>query len=328
MRAVITGGTGFLGSHLINQLIKKGYEIACLSRGATDTSYIESIGVPIIQANITDRENIEKNIKEGDVVFHIAAILGAAKTSAEKYNEINIKGTINVLEAAIKKKAGSFIFISSLAAMGPVGSIEKPMNENTPCHPDSLYGESKLEAEKKIHEIAKGKIPCVILRPSIIYGPRTNSLSAAFMLFNNMRKKTFVIIGNTKNYFSICYVKNLVAAMVYFAEKHKTGIHTYLITDDQSVRLEDILMHLRKGFGVNKRIIHIPYWLPYSVAFILELAGKVFRCSPLLSRDIVRGIAGNVYCHDLSKAINNGYKPAASLAEGIQETVEWIKAQG
>ena len=328
MRAVITGGTGFLGSHLINQLIKKGYDIACLSRGTTDTSYIESIGVTIIQANITDRENIEKNIKEGDVVFHIAAILGAAKTSAEKYNEINIKGTINVLESAIKKKARSFIFISSFTAMGPVGSIEKPMNENTPCHPDSLYGESKLEAEKMIHEIAKGKIPCVILRPPIIYGPRTNSLSAAFMLFNNMRKKTFVIIGNTKNYFSICYVKNLAAAMIYFAEKHRTGIHTYLISDDQSVRLEDILMHLRKGFGINERIIHIPYWLPYSVAFILELAGKVFRFSPLLSRDVVRGIARNVYCHDLSKAINSGYRPAASLAEGIRETAEWIKAQG
>jgi len=328
VRAVITGGTGFLGSHLINQLIKKGYEIVCLSRGTTDTSYIESIRVPIIKANITDRENIEKNIKEGDMVFHIAAILGAAKASAEKYNEINIKGTINVLEAAIKKKARSFIFISSFTAMGPVGSVEKPMNEDTACHPDSLYGESKLEAEKKIHEIAKGKIPCVILRPPIIYGPRTNSLSAASMLFNNMRKKTFVIIGNTKNYFAICYVKNLAAAMVYFAEKHRTGIHTYLITDDQSVRLEDILMHLRKGFGVNKRIIHIPYWLPYSIAFILELAGKVFRFSPLLSRDIVRGIAKNVYCHDISKAINNGYKPVATLAEGIRETAEWIKVQG
>ncbi len=327
MRAVITGGTGFLGSHLINQLIKKGYEIACLSRGTTDTSYIESIGVPIIKADITDRENIEKNIKEGDLVFHIAAILGAAKTSAEKYNEINIKGTINVLESAIKKKARSFIFISSFAAMGPVGSVEKPMNEDAPCHPDSLYGESKLEAENKIHEIAKGKIPCVILRPPIIYGPRTNSLSAAFVLFNNMRKKTFVIIGDTKNYFSICYVKNLTAAMVYFAEKHRTGIHTYLISDGQSVRLEDILMHLRKGFGVNKRIIHIPYWLPYSIASILELAGKVFGFSPLLSRDIVRGIAKNVYYHDISKAINNGYKPVATLAEGIRETAEWIKAQ-
>jgi len=141
-----------------------------------------------------------------------------------------------------------------------------------------------------------------------------------------MRKKTFVIIGNTKNYFAICYVKNLTVAMVYFAEKHRTGIHTYLITDGHSIRLEDILLHLRKGFGVNKRIIHIPYWLPYSIAFILELAGKVFRFSPLLSRDVVRGIARNVYCHDISKAITDGYKPVADLAEGIRETTEWIKA--
>lgn len=325
MRAVITGGTGFLGSHLADILLEKNYEVLCLSRGLTDTSYLDSIKVPVIKASITDKKSLEDNIKEGDTVFHIAAILGAAKASKEQYQKINVEGTVNVLEAAIAKKAKTFVFISSFGTMGPVGTPEKPMTEETPCKPDSLYGESKYEAEQKIKELAKDKITCIIVRAPIIFGPRANQNSAASKLFNNMRKKTFVIIGDTENYFPICYVKNLTSAMIHFAGKHAAGIHTYIIADGDPVKFRGLLAHISRAFGVNKRIVRIPYLLAYSIAAVLELTGKLLGFTPMLSRDIVKGMAKSVYYYDLSKARNDGYKPVATLEEGVIITADYIK---
>ena len=322
--AVITGGTGFLGSHLADTLIEKNYEVICLSRGMTDASYLESIRVPVIKASITDKKSIEDNIKEGDTVFHVAAILGAAKASKEQYQKINVAGTVNVLEAAINKKAKTFVFISSFGTMGPVGTPEKPMTEETPCKPDSLYGESKYEAEQKINELAKDKITCIIVRAPIIFGPRANQNSAASKLFNNMRKKTFVIIGDTENYFPICYVKNLTGAMTHFAGIHTGGTHAYIIADGDPVIFRDLLAHISRAFGVNRRIVHIPYLLAYSIAAILELAGKLFGFTPVLSKDVVKGMAKSVYFYDMSKARNDGYKPVAPVEEAVIKTAEWI----
>lgn len=137
-----------------------------------------------------------------------------------------------------------------------------------------------------------------------------------------MRKKTFIIFGDTKNYFPVCYVKNLCEAMIYFAEKNLEGIQTYLIADGSPVEFNRILLEIKNGFKINKRIIHIPRWLPYSAAAILDFIGGIFNFTPLLSRDVVRGITDNIYYYDISKSVNSGFKSPFSLAQGIKETVE------
>jgi len=326
MRAVITGGSGFLGSHLTELLLKKNYQPVCLSRGRADTSYLESLGITPVKADIIDRGSIEKNISPGDLVFHTAALLGSARADPKQYLAFNVQGTVNVLEAAISRKAEKFIFASTTAAMGPVGLPEAPMTEETPCRPDSAYGKSKLEAEKKIHELAKGKIPCIIVRPHIIYGPRSNPTSSTARLLSVMRKKTALIIGDTKDYFPLCYVKNLAAAMVYLAQKQNSGIHTYLIGDQEILSLGKVMELIGREFGINKRIVRIPYWLPYSIAAAADLAGRLFHFTPFLSRDVVRGMAKSLYLYDLSKAKRAGFEPPFTLEEGIKETTRWLKS--
>lgn len=325
MRAVITGGSGFLGSHLAELLLKKNHQPVCLSRGRTDTSYLKSLGLTPVKADVMDRGSIEKNIGPGDLIFHTAAILGSAKADPKDYMAFNVQGTVNVLEAAIRSGAGKFIFVSTTAAMGPVGFPEAPMTEKTPCRPDSAYGKSKLKAEKKIHELAQSKIPCLIVRPHIIYGPRSNPISSTARLFSAMQKKTALIIGNTKNYFPLCYVKNLAAAMVYLAQKQDHGIHTYLVGDQEILSLGEVMELIGREFGINKRIVHIPYWLPYSIAAAADLAGRLFHFTPLLSRDVVRGMAKSLYLYDLSKTKGAGFEPPFTLEEGIKETARWIK---
>ncbi len=326
MKAVITGGSGFVGSHLAEMLLEQKIDVICLGRGIADPSYLVGKKIPFEKADIMDSNSIEKYISKGDIVFHIAAVLGSARANAEQYNKFNVDGTVNVLEAAIKKKAGTFIFVSSLAAMGPVGSLAQPMNEETPCVPDSTYGISKLSAEIKIHEIAQERITCIIVRPPIIYGARMNLGSGAGTLFKNMCKKNFIIIGNTENYFPVIHVKNLCHSMIHLADRHTSGIHTYIVSDGKPTKFKDFLSLIKNEFGINKRTIHLPYSLIYSIAWAFETAGRIFHFIPMLSRDIVRGVGTDYYNYDMAKAENIGYAAIMSQHDAVHETAEWVKS--
>jgi nucleoside-diphosphate-sugar epimerase len=326
MKAVITGGSGFVGSHLAEMLLEQKVNVICLGRGIADPSYLAGKNIPFEKADIMEDNSIEKHISKGDTVFHIAAVLGSARASAEQYNKFNVDGTVNVLEAAIRKKARAFVFVSSLAAMGPVGNLTLPMNEETPCVPDSPYGLSKLSAENKINEIAKGKITCIIVRPPIIYGARMNLGSGAGTLFKNMCKKTFIIIGNTENYFPVIHVKNLCHSMIHLSERHTSGIHIYIVTDGKPTKLKDFLLLIKNEFGINKRTIHLPYSLIYSIAWAFETAGRLFHFIPMLSRDIVRGAGTDYYNYDMAKAEKMGYEAMMLQHDAVHETAEWVKS--
>lgn len=326
MKAVITGGSGFVGSHLAEMLLEQKVNVICLGRGIADPSYLAEKKIPFEKADIMDGNSIEKHISKGDTVFHIAAVLGSARASAEQYNKFNVDGTVNVLKAAIKKKARTFIFVSSLAAMGPVGSLDQPMNEETQCVPDSAYGVSKLSAENRINEIAQGKITCIIVRPPIIYGARMHLSSGAGTLFKNMRKKTFIIIGNTENYFPVIHVKNLCHSIIHLADKHQRGIHIYIVSDGKPTKFKDFLSLIRNEFGINKRTIHLPYSLIYSIAWAFEMAGRLFHFVPLLSRDIVRGAGTDYYNYDMTKAEKAGLNALLSQHDAVQETAEWVRS--
>ncbi|MEE9465107.1 MAG: NAD(P)-dependent oxidoreductase [Candidatus Neomarinimicrobiota bacterium] len=327
MRAVIIGGAGFLGSHLIDLLLERNYSILCIDRDGCDSTYLDSIGIPIVFGDIMDRDSIEKHLQEDDIVFHLAALLGVARVSREQYFKVNVDGVVNVLEAAISKKARAFVFPSSTGAMGPVGSPEKPMDEDTAPRPDSVYGKTKLVAEEKIREIGADKITSIAFRAPPIFGPRSAPKASTTVLFNSMRKKTLIIVGDTENFFPLCYVKNLIAAMVTFTEQKQSGHHMYIIADGEPSRFNEILMMIRNEFGINKRIVHVPFWFAYPIAWTFDMLGKLLHFRPVLSRYVVLGMAKSLYFHDISKALNDGYQPVATLAEGIHETAEWMNSE-
>ncbi|MGL1893447.1 MAG: NAD(P)-dependent oxidoreductase [Spirochaetaceae bacterium] len=327
MRAVVIGGAGFLGSHLIEGLLEQKYTVLCVDREGCNLDYIKTMDVEFQAADVLNQESIEKLLKKDDIVYHLAAYLGKAQVSEEQYYALNVGGVENVLKAAINKKAAKFVFPSSMAAIGPLGSVAKPMNEDSTCKPQTMYGKSKLAAEKKIAEIAKDKITAVIFRPPPFFGPRANPITAASILFSKMKAKTMFIIGDTKNYFPIMYVGNLVWSLICLTEKNESGITTYVISDDDPITLEEVLMNLRNSIGTNKKIVHLPYGVAFVIASVLGFIGKVFRFQPQLTMDIVDGIAKSVYFYDLSKAKNDGYKAKYAFNDGVNKTVSWLKKQ-
>lgn len=257
MRAVVIGGAGFLGSHIIDRLLTEDFEVVCIDRQGCDTTYLDSIHVPVLYGDITDKESLKQRLQKGDVVFHIAAILGAARASWAAYEKVNVKGTMNAFDAALEKGADSFLFMSTYGVYGPHGSLERPLTEDMQPQPYSHYDQSKYLGEKYILDnAAKGSMNCVIFRAPVIYGPRANPMSGTATVFRSLKRGLFGVFGNAKQKFSVCYVKNLANAFVYFAQKRKQGVHIYNIAHTPVGTLEDFLSEIGKRYSF--RVLKLP----------------------------------------------------------------------
>lgn len=327
MRVIVIGGAGFLGSHIIERLIKDNVEVLCIDKLGCDTTFLEKLNVPIAYGNITDKDSIKKHIRKGDMVFHVAAILGAANASWKSYETINVQGTRNVLDASIEQEASSFSFMSTYGIYGPYqGSLESPLIEKMPPDPYSYYDKSKYLGEKYIEEqAANEKICCTIFRSPVIFGPRANPRSGTGILFNFLKKGLFLTFGNTKQKFSICYVKNLVEAFVFFAHRNKKGIHKYNMANHPVDTFENFLSEVRKYYSF--RLVKVPAFVGLLLSDTAAFISKTTNTKPLVPKDFILGLVSDAYNSSIEKAIREGYEEKYSLAQGIKETVEYLESQ-
>lgn len=325
MRAVIIGAAGFLGSHLAEACLEHNIELVALDRPGCDQTHLNSLGITVHGVDVLNPETLEPYIREGDWIYHLAAYLGKAKVSRQAYLDLNVGSVVGVMELAIAKKAQKFIFPSSLAAMGPIGSPDKPLVESRECKPVTLYGQTKLMAEQEISRLAKDLIDCVVFRFPPFFGPRMNPITSSWILFDKLRAPSVTLIGDTMNYFPLCYVGNLVSAMITIPRLAPAGVQTYIIADGEPIKFHDILMMLREAFGINRKIIHLPRWLAYAVASSLESIGRLLHFTPLLTTDIVDGMTLSVYYYSMAAALSTGWKPPFSTKEGIMQTVASLR---
>ena len=324
MRAVVIGGAGFLGSHIIDRLLRDNFEVVCIDQQGCNTAYLDSIHVPILSGNITDKESIKQHLQKGDLVFHIAAILGAARASWAAYEKVNVRGTMNAFDAALEKEANSFLFMSTYGVYGPHGSLEHPLTEEMQPQPYSHYDQSKYLGEKYIMDNAtKGSMSCVIFRAPVIYGPRANPKSGTATVFHSLKRGLFAVFGNTKQKFSVCYVKNLANAFVFFAQKHRQGVHVYNMAHSPSGTLEDFLSEIGKYYSF--RVLKMPASVGLFLAKISDAISKRTGTKPLVPMDLVLGLVSDAYNSSISKAIGEGYNEEYSIGEGVKETVESLK---
>jgi UDP-glucose 4-epimerase len=324
-RAVIVGGAGFLGSYLIKQCLGEGFEVVCADTETTDYSRVDGLPITIIKADITKPETLAGIFQPGDWVFHLVGILGAAYASKETYELVNIQGTLHVLNQAIADRAEKFIFISSIGAIGPVGSVENPLTELSECQPADDYDWSKFEAEKRITDTAKGKITSVIVRAPVIFGPQPNSISTTAFLFNYAQKKQAFLIGDGRVTMPICYVGNLAEALVYLARYHVSDVHTYLYADEEPHTLREILEYLSTCFESNTKYFELPVRPLKFLVAVAERAMPLFGKRSPLTMDLIKGMTENVYFYDISKLASTGFKPSRTLYVGLEETVTWMK---
>ena len=324
--AFITGGAGFLGSYITENLANKGYKVICLVKEHHDTKLIEKANVKIIRGDLLKPETFKKYIPNNCTIFHCYSLSPGANTTKEKYFNENVEGTKNLLRAC--KKIKKFVYISSLSVVGPRASNNKMMNEKTEPTPDNNYGLSKLEAEKiirKFHET--NKVLTIITRLSTLYGPRCHKNSASGKLFKMIKKPIFIVIGNGNNIYEFNFIKNIAKGVILAAENVKDfGI--YNVGDIKKITYNEVINEIKKNVNKKAIIIHIPKYFAYILGYIGELASKITHKKTIFTIRTVNGLLGG-WATSYEKAVKEiGLKQDYSLKEGIKETAEWLKEEG
>lgn len=316
MKAFVTGATGFIGSHLVEALFKRGYSLKCLIRSHSNLKWLESLCVQTIQGDCLKADTLNDALEDVDIIFHVAGLTKA--TRDEDFFTVNTEGTRNIFQAALKhcKNLKRFVLVSSLSAAGP--SLNgKPITEETEPHPVSAYGKSKLMAEEIVLK-EKDRIPVTIVRPPAVYGPRDRDF---FFFFKLINMGIFPYWG--KSYYSIVYVDDLVEGIILAAEKPEAEGQIYFFTDNETYSNDEIAATIAEALGKN------PFKLPVPKAILTGLAlmgGKILSNPSIFNKDKAREIKYNNWTCLSEKAQKElGYEPKVKLREGMKWTANWYR---
>ena len=278
MKAVITGGSGFVGKRLAKSLIDKGWEVLIFSRSNKNSN-----GLKTVKVDYFDIDNLSKNLAGADVVFHLAAVLFA--NNKQEFENGNAVLTANLVEAAKKSKTVKHIvYQSSLAAAGTSKNTENLIDETCPCQPVSDYGKTKLMGEDEIKKLPS-TITYTILRAPTVYG----GAEAGVSKISAWVKRGLMVNPSKKDmYFSFVYVGNLVDALITAATNEKAKNETFFISEQAIYTWEDFINKLASAMGVKKPIIlNLPSCLLKFTGFCYGTIARITHTVPALNYDKV-----------------------------------------
>jgi len=300
MDILITGITSSIGNHLIDKLYLLNHNIFCIVRSSIDYTIYKIPEHNIYNADLLDYDSLIRIPGQYDIIIHIASLTEFAQVPDAhfiNYND-NLLMTKNLAEYAKAWDVKQFIYISSTSAMGDI--YEGIRDENSPCKPDSSYGESKLLSEKLLYEY-KSEYAITILRPTLIYGPFNRG--AFHTLIRAFDKKLVFFPGDGSNKKCPVCVHNVVNAIELSIDNPKAHNQTFIVTDSKSYRTKEMLVTLNKIMG-NKSVI---IFLPNIIIKIIELllgSLETFKIKALsdLKYSMKKARYSNIY--DINKICN------------------------
>jgi len=324
MKALVTGATGFVGSHLIERLLDSGLTIACLMRPTSDQSMLEGLDVEHRIADLGDADALRRAVRGVDYVFH-AAGLTRARTAAE-YLAVNADGTRRLIEAVLAENVTlrRFVYVSSLAAMGPAQSSEPP-DETTEPHPIDGYGASKLAGERVVLEHAD-RLAVTIVRPPAVYGPRdTNFLP---LLRSTLRLGRMPMTGKPSKQAAFVYVTDLTEGIRLAAEAPQAVGQAYFIAGGNH-SMSEVVEAVCAALDMPPRHLRLPSVLARLAGEIGQLKWALTGKPQIVSRRKVRDMLQPRWTCCWNRARRElGYREAVSLKEGMRRTAKWYIQHG
>lgn len=312
MKALVTGATGNIGSHLAAALLEKGYKVRALVRQTSKVEKLRSAGVESHYGDITKPETL-KGIADGiDLVFHLCGQLWV-RNPAVDLKIHNFDGTRYLAEECLGKNVRRFIFASFPLVIGPHTS---PMDETAPYHPNAYHAKYKRMAEEYLLDLdARGLLPVTIVRLGQVYGPEMKLVKMYVLL---LKKRIYRLMGQGNNLIHPVHIDDVVQGMVLVAEKDCAVGQIYNICDDLPVTNREFMSLLADTIGA-KRPSSAPLFLFRILARICTAWAIVTRGTPFLTNDIVT-MAITSYCADTSKAKKElGFSPKyRTIYEGIK----------
>ena len=326
MKVLVTGATGFLGSHIADELLKKGYEVRCTYRKTSNLRWLKDKPFELVEADFFDIESLKKATEGVDYIVHSAGVV--AGRNLDDFLRGNRDTTLNLLKAAEATAPNlvRFVHVSSQTAAGPAESLDKPVTEDMTPHPITAYGISKIEAEKAVLSF-KDKFNYTIVRPTAIYGPRD---VAIFQMFQIAQKGLGTLMGFDKKYLNLIHSDDCSRGIIQAMESDKAINETYFIASEEIYNWPQIINVFKKAF--NKKFfitLRIPHFLIYTIGAISEFFGRFAKKPPVFNKDKARDFVQKYWICSIEKSQRDfGFKQQVSLEDGIKQTIDWYKEHG
>lgn len=324
MRTVITGGAGFIGSHLAEALIRRGDPVACVERPGASPGWLEGLDVAWHPVGLDDPGALRRILGGTDVVFHLAGLTEAVRP--RDFYEVNTEGTARILRAAAGREgdAPHVILLSSLAATGPCRNGERLDGDSVPL-PLSHYGNSKLLAEAVVHAYAD-RVPTTVVRLPSVYGPRER---AVLKLFRMIRRGLALTVGGWEREVSLIHVRDVVSGLLVAARRDPGPCRTYCLAHPDPVTWSDVARAVGRAVGRRPRMVSLPVPAGRAIAVAAEATARLRGRPAVLNRERVRELSQQRWVCDPSRAVAElGFSPAVPLTAGMRETGDWYRRMG
>jgi nucleoside-diphosphate-sugar epimerase len=320
---LVTGATGFVGSHVLESDAIAGFRVRALVRKAEDARRLESQGVATVQGSLEDAPALQQAMSGMDTVLHLAAATKAR--SPEAYRVANALGTEAVIEAmlATQPRPKRLIYLSSLAAVGPAKDGRPVTRADTP-RPLTAYGRTKLAGEI-ICEAVASDFDVAILRAPAVYGPRDRDV---FEVFRLARYGVSVLPTGPERRLQMIHAADLARALLLAAGAHgATGV--YHVAEARSYDMDEMTRMVAAAVGRKPRIIHLPGPVIAAAATVTETGAGLLGKSVIFNRDKAREIlAPGWLCETELARRDFGFEAQIPLQAGLNETAAWYKKNG
>lgn len=320
MRAFVTGGSGFIGSHLIDALIKSGWNVkALIHRGAI----LQEGGVETIRGDICDRAALREGLKGTDVLFHLASVLGSSVIGKDEFFRINSHGPEAVLETALEENVKRVIHLSSAGVLGAVKKNDIADEDYSP-NPIQVYDRTKLEGEKTALRFAEDGMDIVVIRPGWAYGPRDKR---TFKLIKAISRGKFIMATKGEARQTPVYIDDLVKGILLATEKGKKSA-VYHLAGEEILTAREIVRVIASSCGRRIPRFRLPLLPARLAALILEKIFSPLRREPPLNRAKLSFFLQSKPLSIQKAKKELGFFPSIDFLQGLRMTISWYKEQG
>jgi nucleoside-diphosphate-sugar epimerase len=329
MKILITGASGFIGSFIVEEALRKGFDTWAAVRKSSSKEYLKDERINFIELNLSSKAQLIEQLRghDFDYVVHAAGVTKCL--NKQDFHRINTEGTKNLIDAILELQMPlkRFVFVSSLSIFGAIKEQQPydEIRETDIPQPNTEYGRSKLAAEKYLESLGF-RVPYIILRPTGVYGPREKDY---FMMAKSIKQHSDFAVGYKRQDITFVYVSDVVQAIFLALDKGENG-RKYFLSDGevyQSTTFSD-LIHEELGRPWWIRIT-APVWVLRIITFCGEYIGKITGKVTALNNDKFNILRQRNWRCDIQPAIDElGYKPTVKLAEGVRRSIKWYKEQG
>ena len=325
MKILITGASGFIGSFIIEEVLKRGFETWAAIRKSSSKEWLQDERIRFIELNLSSKAQLVEQLRgqDFDYVVHAAGVTKCLNKA--DFHRINTEGTKNLVEALIEVEMPlkRFVFVSSLSIFGAIKEQQpyEAIRESDTPQPNTEYGRSKLAAEQYLEK--KKGLPYIILRPTGVYGPREKDY---FIMAKSIQQHSDFAVGYKRQDITFVYVKDVVQAVFLALEKGEDG-RKFFLSDGEVYQSATFSNLIHEALGRPWWIrITAPVWVLRIVTFFGEYIGRMTGKVTALNNDKYNILKQRNWRCDIQPAIDElGYQPKYKLKQGVEETIKWYK---